>query len=189
MSDHDLIWYDKEVSQVAKCRVFDVMQAKRRSQDGHVADFFYLKANDWVTVVPVRKNENDEEFLMVRQFRHGDKQIHTEFPAGIIDPGETPEQAALRELEEETGFTGKLILIGQLNPNPALFANTNYTFLAEDLRPTGEAQRLDDEERLQVVTINVREVGRYMGIAPEFSHAIMVQAYYFFLRYRQKLQF
>lgn len=190
MADQDLIWYDEDTSTIAKCRVFDVMKAKRRSYDGHKSDFFYLNTRDWVTVIPVHKlANNEEEFLMVRQFRHGDKHIHTEFPAGIVDEGETPEQTALRELQEETGYTGKLTLIGQLNPNPALFKNKNYTFLAEDIWPINTGQHLDEEERLKVVSINVREVGRYMGIAPEFSHAIMVQAYYFFLRYRQKVQF
>lgn len=190
MSDLDLIWDDEEISLVTSCPVFDLMKAKRQSQDGHEADFFYMNTKNWVTVIPVQKNSRDEEeFLMVRQFRHGNKRIYTEFPAGIVNDGESPEETALRELEEETGYTGRLRLIGQVSPNPALFSNMNYTYLAEDVRPALQRREPDKEERLQVISINIREVGRYMGIAPEFSHAIMVQAYYFFLRYRQKLQY
>ena len=190
MKDQDLLWHDDEIKKINKCRVFDLMCATRHSEDGMKSNFYYLNANNWVTIIPIYKNDqNIDEFVMVRQFRHGDQQIYTEFPAGIMEKNENPEVAALRELEEETGFTGKLTFIGKLNPNPAILNNTNYTFLAEDLKPLKQGQKLDEEERLHVVHMNIREVGRYMGIAPEFSHAIMVQAYYYYLRYRSQITY
>ncbi|MGL4524089.1 MAG: NUDIX hydrolase [Spirochaetia bacterium] len=188
MSEQDLIWIEKSKKLIAKCAVFDIYSSLCQSKDGMECDFFWINAPDWVTVVPILKiADNQEEFLMVKQFRHGSKQLYTEFPAGIMDPGEKPEEAALRELQEETGYTGRLTLIGKVNPNPALFNNTKYTFLAEDLVPHEAGQCLDETEKLLIQKMNTKEVGRYVGIAPEFSHAMTVQAYFFFLRHRQQL--
>ncbi len=50
----------------------------------------------------------DDEYLFVRQFRPPTGKMMIEFPAGLIDPGETPGTTAVRELYEETGFAGKL---------------------------------------------------------------------------------
>ena len=51
----------------------------------------------------------DDEVVLIRQFRPPTGRYVWETPAGLIDPGETPEHAALRELAEETGYSGKLI--------------------------------------------------------------------------------
>ena len=51
----------------------------------------------------------DNEVVLIRQFRPPAGKLMVEFPAGLIDPGETPEATAVRELYEETGFEGKVI--------------------------------------------------------------------------------
>lgn len=53
----------------------------------------------------------DDEILLVRQFRPPTGRLMLEFPAGLIDPGETPAETAVRELYEETGHHGKVISI------------------------------------------------------------------------------
>ena len=61
---------------------------------------------------------------MVRQFRHGLGNVTLEIPGGIIEPGEEPAAAAVRELREESGYrAGRVRLLGSSNPNPALFGN------------------------------------------------------------------
>lgn len=66
-----------------------------------IDDFYTLWQPDWVLIL-ARTTEG--KWVMTEQYRHGTGKIALEFPAGIIDKGETPEQAAIRELQEECGY-------------------------------------------------------------------------------------
>lgn len=79
-----------------------VAKEKCELPNGKVIDDFYtLWQPDWVLIL-ARTAEG--KWVMTEQYRHGTGKIALEFPAGIIDKGETPEQAALRELQEECGY-------------------------------------------------------------------------------------
>ena len=79
-----------------------VAKEKCELPNGKVIDDFYtLWQPDWVLIL-ARTTEG--KWVMTEQYRHGTGKIALEFPAGIIDKGETPEQAALRELQEECGY-------------------------------------------------------------------------------------
>ena len=79
-----------------------VAKEKCELPNGKIIDDFYtLWQPDWVLIL-ARTSEG--EWIMTEQYRHGTGKITLEFPAGIIDKGETPEQAALRELQEECGY-------------------------------------------------------------------------------------
>ena len=79
-----------------------VAKEKCELPNGKVIDDFYtLWQPDWVLIL-ARTTEG--KWVMTEQYRHGSRKIALEFPAGIIDKGETPEQAALRELQEECGY-------------------------------------------------------------------------------------
>lgn len=93
-------------------------------------------------------DENDR-LLMVKQYRYAVGQEMLELPAGKIDPGETPEQCAARELVEETGYrAGKLTELGVVYPIAAYSSEGQYLFYAEDLVP--DKQKLDEDEFLSV---------------------------------------
>ena len=66
-----------------------------------IDDFYTLWQPDWVLILARTK---EGKWVMTEQYRHGTGKIALEFPAGIIDKGETPEEAAVRELQEECGF-------------------------------------------------------------------------------------
>ena len=68
-----------------------------------IPTWFVLDFPDWINVIAITK---DGDFVMEDQYRHGLGETHYELVAGVIDPGETPLQAAQRELSEETGFGG-----------------------------------------------------------------------------------
>ena len=85
----------------ADCRIFEVHKRRyRRKSDGVTGDFFVLDTNDWVNVLAVTPAQ---ELVLVRQFRYGTQEFSLEPPGGVIELGEDPIRAGLRELEEETG--------------------------------------------------------------------------------------
>jgi ADP-ribose pyrophosphatase len=76
--------------------------------NGKESDFYIKKEGPAVAVLAITKNN---EVVLVRQFRPGPKTILNELPGGYIDQKETPEEAGLRELKEETGYLGKAQLV------------------------------------------------------------------------------
>ncbi|MCL2175294.1 MAG: NUDIX hydrolase [Treponema sp.] len=109
---------------------------------------------------------------MVWQWRHGSQCLSLEFPGGVFEAGEKPEEAAARELYEETGYKPqKIKKIGEFSPNPAIMANRIHFFLAEDLQG-GEKQKLDEDEYVEVELVDIDRAINGMGREP-FIHALM----------------
>jgi ADP-ribose pyrophosphatase len=162
--DDRLRWEEHARTHVASCSIFDLYASQRTSPEGKTGEFCILAAPDWVTVVPVLTDERGEElFLLVRQYRHGGEIITTEFPAGLVDPGEESLHAAARELEEETGYrAGRMTLLGRVSPNPAFMSNWCATYLAEDLHRVGEPS-LDETEELRSFTQPAAEMRQRLG--------------------------
>jgi ADP-ribose pyrophosphatase len=163
-------------------KIFNVYQVHREASDGQSGTFYEVDAPDWVTVIPhLVDEERGNYFLMVRQYRHGSDQITLEFPAGMVERGETAEKSAPRELLEETGYrAGSLINIGSVSPNPAFMKNTVLTYLAEDLELVQE-QQLDEHEMIDIVPVPVKDVVRAMGTG-EYNNGIMMISLAFYLR-------
>lgn len=91
------------------------------------------------------------EIVLVRQYRYAVGEELWELPAGMIETGEDPREAALRELEEETGYrAGSMHRLWSAYSSPGFCAERLHFFLAEDLK-LGE-QRLDDVEEIEVRT-------------------------------------
>ncbi len=100
-----------------------------RTLPGDSSPFYCLQIPDYVSVVA---EIADGSIILVKQYRPALDRITTELPSGRVDPGETPESAALRELEEETGFTAdNLLLAGVLAPDPGRLANRMWCFYAK----------------------------------------------------------
>ena len=95
---------------------------------------------------------------MVRQYRFGVGQTTVEIPAGLVEPGETPEQAARRELEEETGCTAaEWKSLGSVQANPAFLNNQCHLWLALNAVRT-HAMRLDEHEDIQVGELSLAQI-------------------------------
>ena len=129
-----------------------------------------ISAPDWVHVLALTAGG---DAVLVRQFRAGIHADTLEFPGGMIDPGETPEQAAARELEEETGFVAAgWTSLGACYPNPALQTNRLHTFVAHDCRKTGEP-RLDPGEDARVELVPATSL-RARVAAGEIDHGLVL---------------
>ncbi len=179
--DH-LIWKTSAREKVWKGPIFDICRVHRCSTDGREGDFIEVESADWVTVIPwIRGKDGVPRFIMVQQYRHGSDSVTREFPAGLVDAGEDAEQAALRELLEETGSrAGKVTCLGTVSPNSAFMTNRSNFFLVEDLEVV-QGQELDANEQLDVLTVPVSEVIADMG-SGLYDNGIMMMALGFFLR-------
>ncbi len=105
-------------------------------------------------VVPLLPNG---DVLLVRQYRYPIQQDLLELPAGKIDPGETPESTAVRELTEEVGYTpGELLKLGEFYTTPGFCTEKLHLFLARDLKPANEPG--DADEEIQVERFSLAEV-------------------------------
>lgn len=167
------MWTTIERERIQECRVFDVQRIRSRSpRTGESHEFFGIGAPDWVNVIPLAE---DGRVVMVRQFRHGAGTLTLETPGGMVDPGESPAQAAARELAEETGYrAADVVPLGGVNPNPALFGNRLHVFLAREARRVGDVQNGHTEET--VVELVEPDALRRLVLDGVVDHALVVAA-------------
>jgi len=113
-----------------------------------------IEHNGAVAIVAVDIEKN---ILLVRQFRHAAGKELLEIPAGGIDPGETPEETARREMQEETGYApGKLEWLGGFYSAPGYASEYLYLFLATELMPA--RLMAEDTEEIKLVRIPLNDV-------------------------------
>lgn len=101
-----------------------------------------VEHNTAVTMVPIDNNEN---VLLVRQYRHPTQLTLLETPAGIVEELESPDEAAQRELREEVGYGSyDLRIMGGFWTSPGFCTEFMYAYIAKDLRPSPLEQDSDE---------------------------------------------
>ena len=186
MTEKKLAWTEEGRKKVFENKVFSVWESYCKSPEVKPAGnelrvFSVIDAKDWAIVIPVIDGPKGKQFVMVRQWRHGSRSLSLEFPGGVSEPGEKPEEAAIREMKEETGYQpGKIEKIGEFSPNPAIMSNRVHFFLAEELTNSG-LQKLDEDEYVEVVLVDAEEAIRGMGKEP-YIHALMGTAAALYLK-------
>ncbi len=163
-------------------RVFSLRTDRAISpRTGMEHSFFILESSSWVNIIPLTPQN---EVVMVRQYRHGTREVTLEIPGGLVEGQDTPEGVAVRELYEETGYhASDMILLGSVHPNPAIQNNRCYTFLAKDVFPAGY-QELDEREDIEVLLQPLSNVPRLIREG-QITHALVLVAFYrFFMEYR-----
>jgi len=158
-------------------RIFSIRTDTTLSpRTGAEHEFYVIESGDWVNVIPITA---DEQVVMIRQYRHGSGEITLEIPGGLVEPGDTPEKAASRELLEETGYQAEeWKKIGVVNPNPAIFSNRCHTFFARNLTKVGNPT-LDQTEDIDVVLLPLSDIPRLIrnGV---IDHALVIAAFYWY---------
>jgi ADP-ribose pyrophosphatase len=100
----------------------------------------------------------ENKVIIARQFRVGPEVIMDELPGGFVDKDESPEAAASREFQEETGYmANNLTYLGSYNKDTYMNA-TWHVYLAKDCVPSGHAQELEDEEHIEIDLISVSQL-------------------------------
>ena len=129
-----------------------------------------IDSADSVNVVAVTP---DQKILLVRQFRFGIQADTIEIPGGLVDPGEDLEQAARRELREETGYTGgRWTYLGGIPSNPVFINATIHHFLAEGVECTHPTAP-DDGENFHLLTLTLDELQESLRSGPPIHpHAL-----------------
>lgn len=137
-------WIERR--EVFRGPVFNVLTGTAQIDDGQVARRDMVAHRGGVGVVPIR----GDHILLVRQFRLVAGCELVEIPAGLREPGETPEACAARELAEELGYAaGRLIPLATYRTSPGFTDETTAIFLGLDLRPAPASP--DWDERLEPV--------------------------------------
>ncbi len=133
-------------------------------------EFYVMHYPTWVNIIALTK---DGQMILERQYRHGLSCVSTEIPAGVMEKGETPLEAAKRELQEETGYTGGTWTeLMTAAPNPSTQDNVNHSFVARDVELTSD-RHLDATEDIDVMLVPLSEVFKMLQRG-EFIQALMI---------------
>ena len=136
-----------------------IWEAVDRNRDGSGPAAVFMVAR----IVP------DDEIVLIRQFRPPAGKLMVEFPAGLIDPGETPEAAAVRELYEETGFIGQVRSVSR--PGYSSPGMTGESIVLATMEIDGAscpggmlpANHQEDSEDIEVFRVRSGELGAFIA--------------------------
>ncbi|MCW9706879.1 NUDIX hydrolase [Fodinibius salsisoli] len=143
-------WLVTDENKEYKTPIFNLLRRNMRLEaegESNEAAFYVLEAPQWVNVLPITE---EEEVVLVEQYRYGIEQPTLEIPGGMVDPGESAREAAERELLEETGYQGNRWQgLGKVSANPAIMTNYAHLFLAEGCSYE-QAISPDEHERFHI---------------------------------------
>ncbi|CAK1777561.1 ADP compounds hydrolase NudE [Vibrio crassostreae] len=134
---------------VAQSKLFSIESLDLRFSNGEERTYERMKPSGRNAVMMVPITEQGD-ILLVREYAAGTERYELGFPKGLVDPGEQPHEAAVRELKEEIGFgANKLTPLKEVILAPSYFSSKMTLFIAEDLYP--EKLEGDEPEPLDIV--------------------------------------
>jgi 8-oxo-dGTP pyrophosphatase MutT (NUDIX family) len=165
---------------IARYPFLELVEHDIRDETGAERAVLTIELCDWCVAVA---RDKAGRFVLVEQHRHGVDAVTLEPAGGIVDPGEDPAEAALRELVEETGYAGAAAVpLGWVHPNPALSANRSFAYLIDGVEKVREPDKTPDEQT-HVVLLDDADLDLAVSDG-RITHALAVVA---LLRARRKL--
>jgi ADP-ribose pyrophosphatase len=146
-------------------------------------DKLYIRGvrRDYSTIVPF----SPEGILTIKSYRHLADSYQLEVPSGYVDEGEKPRQAAIRELEEETGYVAKkMVFVGSYTLDYSMFIQTGNVFAAYGLQKAGR-RNLGDMEKISRVEFMPVEKVKKMLLCGRILNAATIVALYRALHYHE----
>jgi ADP-ribose pyrophosphatase len=147
---------DKIISteQIFNGRAIKLRVETIEKSDGQKTTREIVEHSDCIAVVPIDENDN---VVMVKQFREAVRKHLLEIPAGCIEPGEDPVETVKRELQEEIGyFPQKIERIGGFYATPGYVTEYLYLFKATELKPSRLVA--EDTEEIEVVKVPLSQI-------------------------------
>ena len=171
MADHEK-WKVLDSEELLRLGYFKIRKDRCELPDGRIMPAYYVvEFNNWVQLLGLTE---DGLVILVEQSRHATGETYLELPGGSSEPhnGETEADSALREMEEETGYTGDVEFLCLHEPNPALQSNQVHIYLATHCR-LEKKQQLDPYEDIKVVLVPVKELYE-RAEKGEFKHSLFL---------------
>lgn len=134
-------------------------QQVRLPNGARIDDFHVIESPDWAATIAIT---DDGQLVLVEQYRHAHGGLSVELPAGVIEAGEAPLEAAARELTEETGYVASGVRpLWTIRPEPARHRQWAHFGIAHGVRKAGAA-RPEETEDLRVVLWPVSDLQRLL---------------------------
>lgn len=173
---------EKEIGsrQVFKGRAIRVRVATVRKPDGTETTREIVEHEGVIAAIPI---DNEDNVLLVRQYRTPAGRDLLEIPAGGIDPGEDPEATVIRELQEEIGYKpGKLVRLGGFFSAPGYATEYLHVYLATGLTPS--RLHAEDTDEIELVKVPLTEV-RGLISSGQIEDAKSIAGLLMYLEYRK----
>lgn len=151
-------WKILSSAYISKHIYFTARQDTCEMPDGTIVDpYFVVELPTSVCALPITENN---EVVLVRQYRHPIGATILEIPGGFVDEGEDMEKAMARELLEETGYAfNEFEYLGKIAANPGVLNNYTCLYLARGGKKVA-VQKLDHNEEIEIVTVSLDELKR-----------------------------
>ncbi len=169
-------WVLLESHTLVTTRWLDVLRNRYRTTGREIADYFVVRRSDFVLVLAV---DDDDNMLLVRQYRPATDGFYIALPAGYIEPGETAIEAGRRELFEETGITGSgWRHVGKLDPLPGYVKSRAHVVRCNvSVLPAARTRQDTAEDEVVETLVFARDVVRLMITRGEIIEMQAVAAF------------